>query len=116
MFKVMILENINWKATAKRNQMMVNQYQDEKSQPIYSVIDKGRVMKMPFNGLTLLDYAINATLVISNIAIKKNDKAGMFSFSNKIENRVAAERRNSQMNLILENALQSGNQFCGKRL
>ena len=65
------IRNINWKATAKRNQLMVNQYQDEKSQPIYSVIDKGRVMKMPFEGLSLLDYAINATLVISNIAIKK---------------------------------------------
>ncbi|MEO9510640.1 MAG: DUF58 domain-containing protein [Flavobacteriaceae bacterium] len=96
------IRNINWKATAKRNQLMVNQYQDEKSQPIYSVIDKGRVMKMPFNELSLLDYAINATLVISNIAIKKQDKAGMFSFSDKIENRVVAERRSSQMNLILE--------------
>lgn len=96
------IRNINWKATAKRNQLMVNQYQDEKSQPIYSVIDKGRVMKMPFAELTLLDYAINATLVISNVAIKKNDKAGMFSFSNTIENRVVAERRSAQMNLILE--------------
>ncbi|WP_350291345.1 DUF58 domain-containing protein [uncultured Croceitalea sp.] len=96
------IRNINWKATAKKGQLMVNQFQDEKSQPIYSVIDKGRVMKMPFNELSLLDYAINATLVISNIALKKNDKAGMFSFSNTIANRVAAERRSSQMNLILE--------------
>ncbi|WP_010519778.1 DUF58 domain-containing protein [Croceivirga radicis] len=96
------IRNINWKATAKRNQLMVNQYQDEKSQPIYSVIDKGRVMQMPFNGLSLLDYAINATLVISNIAIKKQDKAGMFSFSKKVENRVVADRRSAQMNLILE--------------
>ena len=96
------IRNINWKATAKRGQLMVNQYQDEKSQPIYSVIDKGRVMKMPFDQLSLLDYAVNATLVISNIALKKHDKAGMFSFSDKIENRVVAERRSSQMNLILE--------------
>ena len=96
------IRNINWKATAKKGQLMVNQFQDEKSQPIYSIIDKGRVMKMPFNELSLLDYAINATLVISNIAIKKNDKSGMFSFSNTIANRVAAERRSSQMNLILE--------------
>jgi len=96
------IRNINWKTTAKRGQLMVNQFQDEKSQPIYSVIDKGRVMKMPFNSLSLLDYAINATLVISSIALKKNDKAGMFAFSNKIENRVVAERRSSQMNLILE--------------
>jgi len=96
------LRTINWKATAKRNQLMVNQFQDEKSQPIYSIIDKGRVMKMPFNGLSLLDYAINATLVMSSIALKKHDKAGMFSFSKKVENMVFAERRSSQMRLILE--------------
>lgn len=68
------IRNINWKATAKRSQLMVNQYQDEKSQPIYSVIDTGRVMKMPFEGLSLLDYAINATLVISNVALKSKTK------------------------------------------
>ncbi len=96
------LRTINWKATAKKNQLMVNQFQDEKSQPIYSVIDKGRTMKMPFNGLSLLDYAINATLIISSIALKKQDKAGLFSFSKKVENMVVAERRNSQMQYVLE--------------
>ncbi|NND63651.1 MAG: DUF58 domain-containing protein [Flavobacteriaceae bacterium] len=96
------VRNINWKATAKKNDLMVNQFQDEKSQPVYSVIDKGRVMKMPFNYLSLLDYAINATLVISNIALKKQDKAGMFTFSRKVEDRVIAQRKSAQMNLILE--------------
>ncbi|MCF6307401.1 MAG: DUF58 domain-containing protein [Flavobacteriaceae bacterium] len=96
------IRNINWKATAKKNSLMVNQYQDEKSQPVYAIIDKGRVMKMPFNQLSLLDYAINATLVISSIVLRKNDKAGMFTFSRKIENRVAAQQRKSHMNIILE--------------
>ncbi|MCK0178138.1 DUF58 domain-containing protein [Flavobacteriaceae bacterium S0862] len=96
------LRTINWKATAKSNQLMVNQFQDEKSQPVYSVIDKGRLMKMPFDGLSLLDYAINAALVISNVAIKKHDKAGIFTFSKKVENMVVAEKRTSQMNMILE--------------
>ncbi len=96
------LRTINWKATAKKNQLMVNQFQDEKSQPVYSIIDKGRVMKMPFDGLSLLDYAINSALVISNVVLKKHDKAGMLSFSKKIENVVVAERRSSQMQLILE--------------
>lgn len=95
------IRNINWKATAKRNQLMINQFQDERSQPVYSVIDKGRVMLMPFNGLSLLDYSINASLVISNVALQKNDKAGLFTFSRKIENKIVAERRKSQMELIL---------------
>jgi len=96
------LRTINWKATAKKNSLMVNQFQDEKSQPIYSIIDKGRTMKMPFDGLSLLDYAINSTLVISSIVLKKHDKAGMLSFSKKVENLVVAQRRSSQMRLILE--------------
>lgn len=96
------VRNINWKATAKRNELMVNQFQDEKSQPVYCVIDKGRVMKMPFNQLSLLDYSINASLVISNIALKKNDKAGIFTFSRKLSDKVMAHRKNTQMQLILE--------------
>ena len=97
------IRTLNWKATAKKNSLMVNQFQDEKSQSVYMVIDKGRVMKMPFNGLSLLDYAINATLVLSNVILKKQDKAGMFAFSRKVENRVFAEKRSSQMQKILEN-------------
>lgn len=96
------VRNINWKATAKRNELMVNQYQDEKSQPVYCAIDKGRVMQMPFNELSLLDYAINASLVLSNIVIKKHDKAGVFTFSRRMEDRVKANRRNTQMQYILE--------------
>lgn len=96
------IRTLNWKATAKKNSLMVNQFQDEKSQNIYMLIDKGRTMKMPFNGLSLLDYAINATLVLSNVILKKQDKAGMFAFSKKIDNRVVAERRTSQMQKILE--------------
>lgn len=81
---------------------MVNQYQDERSQQVYSLIDKGRVMQMPFQGMSLLDYAINATLVISNIAIKKSDKAGLITFQDKIGSLLPASRINNQMSTIQE--------------
>jgi len=93
---------INWKATSKKNALMVNQYQDEKSQPVYQVIDTGRSMQMPFLGLSLLDYAINSTLAFSNIVLKKYDKAGMFTFSKKTGNYVAADRRAGQMHKLME--------------
>jgi uncharacterized protein (DUF58 family) len=96
------IRTLNWKSTAKRNQLMVNQYAEEKSQSVYAVIDKGRAMQMHFNELSLLDYAVNATLAISNIILRKQDKAGMLSFSTKLEDWVVAERRNSQMSLISE--------------
>ncbi|MDX1270572.1 DUF58 domain-containing protein [Bizionia paragorgiae] len=93
---------VNWKATAKRGQLMVNQYQDEKSQPIYSIIDTGRVMKMPFNGLKLLDYAINSALAFSNVALKKHDKVGLLTFSKTIESFLPATQKLSNLNVILQ--------------
>lgn len=93
---------INWKATARKNKLMINQYQDEKSQQVYSAIDMGRIMRMPFEGLSLLDYAINSSLVISNIAMLKQDKAGIITFSNRVQAILPADRRNAQLRKILE--------------
>ena len=93
---------INWKATARKTRLMVNHFDDEKSQQVYSVIDIGRVMKMPFEGMSLLDYAINSSLVISSIAMHKQDKAGIITFSNKVSNVLPADRQARQMQNILE--------------
>jgi uncharacterized protein (DUF58 family) len=96
------VRTLNWKATARRDKLMVNKYQDEKSQPVYCLVDMGRNMKMPFEQMALLDYAINASLVISNIAHIKSDKPGLITFTHQIHTHVKAERRNSQMSRILE--------------
>lgn len=93
---------VNWKATARRGRMMVNQYQDERAQQVFAVIDTGRVMKMPFEGLSLLDYAINASLVISSIAMRKEDKAGLITFSDKVHDVVSASRQRGHMQRILQ--------------
>lgn len=102
---------VNWKATAKRGLLMVNQFQDEKSQPIYSIIDTGRVMKMPFNGLKLLDYSINSALAFSNVALKKHDKVGLISFSKSIESFLPAIHKPTHLNKILEALYNIDTQF-----
>jgi len=84
--------NINWKATSTLNKIMVNHFEDERSQQIYSIIDKSRIMKMPFNDLSLVDYAINSTLAFSNLVLKKQDKAGLISFSKKVDTTLKADR------------------------
>ncbi|MAZ72083.1 MAG: DUF58 domain-containing protein [Flavobacteriaceae bacterium] len=96
------VRTVNWKATAKHARLMVNQFQDEKMQPVYSVIDTSRVMKMPFNELKLIDYAINSTLAFSNIALKKNDKVGLVDFSNKIGSFLPAQAKKTYLNNILD--------------
>lgn len=94
--------SINWKASSRRAALMVNQYEDERSQQVYCIVDKSRVMRMPFEGLSLMDYAINTALAISNIILKKQDKAGLLTFSDVIGATLKAERDTGQLNRILE--------------
>lgn len=102
---------INWKATGRKGGLMVNNYTDERSQQVYCVINKGRVMKMPFEGMTLLDYAINASLVLSNIAIVKQDKAGLITFAEKQDTFIQADKKPGQMNLLLETLYKQQTRF-----
>ena len=96
------IRTINWKATARKGFLMVNNYVDEKSQQVYCIIDKGRLMKMPFEGLSLLDYAINSTLALANVCLQKQDKIGLISFSNKMSAVIAADRKPVQRENILQ--------------
>ena len=93
---------VNWKATARQGNLMVNTYTEERSQHVYCVIDKSRAMKMPFEALSLLDYAINASLVLSSVALLKEDKAGIITISDRKGAVVAADKRPTQLNKIME--------------
>ena len=75
--------HINWKASAKQGRLMLNQYQAERSQDIYMVLDMGRSMKMPFKQQTLLDYAINGSVALTKSILDVKDKAGLITFSSK---------------------------------
>lgn len=94
--------SINWKATSRRSHIMVNQYEDEKSQQVYCIIDKSRVMHMPFNGLSLFDHAVNASLVIANIVLGKHDRAGLLTFAEAPKSMLRAERGKLQLKKILD--------------
>lgn len=96
------IRSVNWKATARKGSLMVNNYTDEKSQQVYCIIDKGRLMKMPFGGLTLLDYAINSTLVLANVCLQKQDRVGLMTFANKMGSLLAADRKPIQRESILQ--------------
>ncbi|MCB0501517.1 MAG: DUF58 domain-containing protein [Bacteroidetes bacterium] len=96
------IRSVNWKATSRKGELMVNQYGDERSQQLYCIIDKSRVMQLPFNGLSLMDYAVNTSLVISNIALQKHDKAGLVSFDHRIGSMLKADNRSNQLKKIIE--------------
>ncbi|MFA5574029.1 MAG: DUF58 domain-containing protein [Brumimicrobium sp.] len=106
-----VIRSINWKATSRTSSLMVNQYQEQKSQPVYVIIDKSRSMNHEFNKLTLLDYAINSALVFSNIALRKGDKMGLITFSHKIGTQIAPNTGNKQLHYILESLYAQKTEF-----
>jgi len=66
---------------------------------------------MPFDGLGLLDYAINSSLAFSNIALRKNDKAGLLTFSKKVDTIVPASNKKTNLNVINESLYNISTQF-----
>lgn len=96
------VRSVNWKATARKGSLMVNHFVDERSQQVFVLIDKGRLMKMPFKQLTLLDYAINTTLVLCNVCLHRQDKFGLLTFGHKPGSVVPAQRNAIQLSHVLE--------------
>ncbi len=78
------IRTINWKATARTGNTMVNEYEDERSQHIVNVIDCGSAMQRTFHALSLQDHAINASLLVSYSALEKeSDCVGVCSYGPK---------------------------------
>ncbi len=103
--------SINWKATARRGDLMVNEYRDERAQPVYCVINAGRVMEMPFDGMTLLDHSINASLALARIALMKQDRAGLVAFSDRIGPVLPAQRSEGHIRAFQEQLYQLDTDF-----
>ncbi len=68
-------------------------------------------MKMPFKGMTMLDYAINASLVISKVALQKHDKAGLITFGERLDTFLLADKKPVQIKQILESLYKQKTNF-----
>lgn len=96
------MRTINWKATARSRGLMVNQYREERAQPVYAALDMGRVMESSFEGMRLLDYAVNASLVLLNTAQVKGDRIGLAAFDSEVRVALTAGRDRAQLGRVLE--------------
>lgn len=99
---------VNWKATARRGAtgggaaLFVNTYQEERAQPVVAAIDMGRAMRSPFDGLTLVDHAVNASLVLLNTALLTDDRAGLVAFDQEVRAVVRPTRTPATLPTLLD--------------
>ncbi|MDO8683757.1 MAG: DUF58 domain-containing protein [Armatimonadota bacterium] len=83
---------IDWKASARRARLTSRQYQLDRTQNILLVLDAGRTMCVSLDGMTKLDYAINAALMLAYVASSGDDKVGMLVFSDEINSYLPPRR------------------------
>lgn len=92
---------IDWKASARRNKLMVRQYTTERNQPVIVCMDCGRAMLAEVNGVSKLDYALDAALLVLHAAIDGGDIVGFMSFDNQAKDLILPKKGRSQLGLIL---------------
>lgn len=93
---------INWKASARRNKLIAAEYETERSQYVVSVLDTGRLMRPPIGAIAKLDYAINAALMLSYVAMLKGDHIGLLSFADHVGRYLQPRRGKGQFYQMLE--------------
>jgi uncharacterized protein (DUF58 family) len=97
-------KHIDWRATARRRKLTVKEYQASQSQRIIFLLDCGRMMTGEAAGLSLLDHGLNASLMLSYVALRQGDQAGMVLFSDEIHGFVPPRGGMHQMNRLLHAA------------
>ena len=93
---------INWTATARENKIIVNNYQIERNQPVYIMLDTSRPMSYSVNGYKKLDYAINAALILTDIVNQQGDKAGLLVFDSTVKTNLSPGQGPGHRNQIME--------------
>lgn len=94
-------KHIHWRSTARRNKLTVKDFQANQSQRILFLVDCGRMMTNEAAGLSLLDHALNAMLMMSYVALRQGDSVGLLCFSDEIDGFVPPRGGMRQMNRVL---------------
>ena len=75
---------IDWKATARKQKLIAREYQQERNQSVLCMLDCGRLMTAETLGLSQLDHALNAVLMLSHVATRAGDQVGLLAFDTRV--------------------------------
>jgi uncharacterized protein (DUF58 family) len=75
---------VDWKASARKGKLVSRQYQEERSQNVMLLLDCGRSMGPVIDGLSRLDWGVNAAMMLAHVAAIKGDKVGLMAFGDEV--------------------------------
>jgi len=98
--------DISWSATARRGKLITKVHQIERSQTVWVVLDAGRLLRARVDGLSKLDYTVNAALSLAQVAFYSGDRLALLAYGRKPQQRVPAGRGISHLRVLLERLAQ----------
>lgn len=93
---------IDWMASARRDRLIVRQYETERNQSVLIGIDVGRHMLGEVNGVTKLDHALDATLLLAHAAAAAGDQVGLFIYADQVIRYIPPRKGRNQVGMIIE--------------
>jgi uncharacterized protein (DUF58 family) len=75
-----ILSQVDWKATARSGHLISREYREQRDQTLVFMLDCGRRMRALDGALPQFDHCLNATLLLSYIALRQGDRIGVMGF------------------------------------
>lgn len=108
------LRDICWTATARRGTPITRQYQTERSQPVWLVIDCGRLMRArvamarrprnsgPAPSSSKLDYACTTAVALAQLALYSGDRVGLLAYGQGIQQRLLPGRGAAHLRQLIE--------------
>ncbi len=92
---------IDWKATARRARPMVRQYRVEQNHDVIIGVDTGRLMGTRVEGVTKLDHAINAALLLARVCLVHGDRPGLMTYDSRVHGYLRPGGDRGQMERLL---------------
>jgi uncharacterized protein (DUF58 family) len=94
--------DICWTASARRAKLVTRTYEIERSQPIWVVVDAGRLMRTRVADVTKMDQAVNAALTLAQVALGSGDRVGLITYARTVVHYLPAARGSEHLRQILD--------------
>lgn len=78
------IRQLNWRASARMGRPMSNQYRLERDRDVICLLDAGRLMAAPIGGRSVLDSALDCSVVLAMAADELGDRSGAIAFDDGI--------------------------------
>jgi uncharacterized protein (DUF58 family) len=83
---------IDWKHSARHRKLLCKEFRTERNHQVIMAFDTGHLMLEPVDGLTRLDHAINAALVLAWVSLQGGDLVGTYGFDAKVRQYAGPQR------------------------